>query len=96
MIQITFKGKRKGGDEWLEGDLNHIDGAVYIFDRREGTGYELNSPDFFGVEPETVGIVQGCRNCGMEDCESKVERKFEGTRLSSFRIGYCDKWEAKQ
>jgi len=96
MIQITFKGKRKGGDEWLEGDLNHIDGAVYIFDRHEGTDYELNSPDFFEVEPETVAIVQGCENCKKNTYELSCNIQKALWLEDLTPITYCTAWEAKQ
>lgn len=50
--EILFGGKRKGvGNEWIYGDLNHIDGSVYIFDRNN----TYNSPDWYEVIPETVG-----------------------------------------
>lgn len=54
---IKFRGKRKGGEEWIIGDLNNIDGLVYIFDRSENA--PTNSPDWFEVEPDTVGQFTG-------------------------------------
>ena len=51
--EILFRGIRKGTNEFLFGDLNHIDGGVYIFPRSEDG--DLNSPDFYEVVPETVG-----------------------------------------
>lgn len=57
MREIEFRGKRTGGTEWLYGDLNQIDGKVFIMDRRPET--PLNSPDWFEVDPETVGQYTG-------------------------------------
>jgi len=93
MIQISFKGKRKGGEEWLEGDLNHIDGRVYIFDRHKDTAYEYNSPDFFEVEPETVRMVQGCENCKKKEFCTQWLRTEYGSLGE--RLTYCDKWETR-
>jgi len=57
MRQIKFRGKRINGNEILIGDLNHINGLVYIFPRTEEA--PLNSPDWFQVEPESVGQFTG-------------------------------------
>src|SRR5690606_14767747 len=43
--------------QWIYGDLNHIDDKVYIFDR-DPNG-DLNSPDWYEVDPETVGQFTG-------------------------------------
>lgn len=53
MREIKFRGKRKNGEEILIGDLNHINGNVFIFPREENS--ILNSPDWFEVLPETIG-----------------------------------------
>lgn len=55
-MQVKFRGKRKGGDEWLIGDLNHIQGGVFIFPRENAP---LNSPDWFEVEPSSIGMFTG-------------------------------------
>lgn len=56
MREVKFRGKRKDkSGEWLYGDLNHIDGNVYVFPRGDNT--PLNSPDWFEVIPETVGMM---------------------------------------
>lgn len=55
--EIKFRGKRTDGNELLIGDLNHIDGAVFIFPRTDDT--PNNSPDWFEVIPETVGQFTG-------------------------------------
>ena len=53
MREIIFKAKRKHSPhEWITGDLNHIDGSVFIFPRTED--FPLNSPDWFEVNPSTV------------------------------------------
>lgn len=56
-MEILFRGWSKGGKQWVNGDLNHIDGKVYVFDRSENA--PLNSPDWFEVEPESVGMFTG-------------------------------------
>lgn len=56
--EILFRGKRKDAPhQWIAGDLNHIDGNVYIFDRDPNS--DLNSPDWYEVNPETVGQFTG-------------------------------------
>lgn len=57
MREIKVRGRRKYGSEWLIGDLNHIDGQVFVFPRTDDT--PLNSPDWFEVDPETVGQFTG-------------------------------------
>lgn len=56
-MQVKFRGKRAGGDEWLIGDLNHIFGKVFIYPREEDA--PLNSPDWFEVEPSSIGMFAG-------------------------------------
>ena len=60
MRTIKFRGKRKHGGEWLIGDLNHIDGQVFVFPRTDDT--PLNSPDWFEVDPKTVGQYVGIKD----------------------------------
>ena len=58
MREIKFRGKRKGEpNEWLFGDLNQIDGHVFIFPRKIGSF--TNSYDYYEVIPETVGEFTG-------------------------------------
>lgn len=64
MREIKFRGKRKHGSEWLIGDLNHIDGQVFVFPRTDDT--PLNSPDWFEVDPKTV-----CQYVGIKDKDGK-------------------------
>ena len=53
MREIIFKAKWKHSPhEWITGDLNHIEGSVFIFPRTED--FPLNSPDWFEVNPSTV------------------------------------------
>jgi hypothetical protein len=58
--EILFKGITKSSKEWISGDLNHIEGSVFIFPRAED--FPLNSPDWFEVIPETV-----CQYVGLND-----------------------------
>jgi uncharacterized phage protein (TIGR01671 family) len=60
MREIKFRGKRKNGTEILIGDLNHINGKVYILPRTKDT--PLNSPDWFEVDEETVGQYTGLKD----------------------------------
>lgn len=87
--EIKFRGKRKGeGGEWLVGDLNHIEGGVYIFPRTEDT--PLNSPDWFEVIPESIGQFTGRVDGGIEIyendwCEAKFRTK-EGVQVIQGKI----------
>lgn len=61
MREIKFRGKRKGEPhEWLIGDLHHFDGSVYIFPTSDEK--ELNSADWYEVNPETVGQYTGLKD----------------------------------
>lgn len=53
---IQFKAQRKGDTEILIGDLNHIDGLMFVFPRHEGPG-TTNSPDYYEVDPATVQML---------------------------------------
>jgi len=55
-MQVKFRGKRKGGNEWLIGDLNHVNGGTYIIPTEDAP---LNSPDWFEVEPSSIGMFTG-------------------------------------
>lgn len=55
-MQVKFRGKRKRGSEWLIGDLIHTDGNVFIFPHENAP---FNSPDWFEVEPSSVGMFTG-------------------------------------
>ena len=48
--EILFRGKRIDNGEWVEGDLVHRNGKIYVFPQ-DG----LNSADRYEVIPETVG-----------------------------------------
>ena len=56
-MEYLFRGIGKNSNQWLKGDLNYIDGGVYIFDRSDDG--DLNSPDRYEVIPETVGMFTG-------------------------------------
>jgi len=51
-MEYLFRGIRKNSNQWLVGDLNYIDGGVYIFDRSDDG--DLNSPDWYEVDSNTV------------------------------------------
>lgn len=57
MRKILFRGRKKNGTEWFEGDLSYL-----VHDKREcyifpPNGY--NSPDCYEVAPATVGQFTG-------------------------------------
>ena len=53
MREILFRGKKQNG-EWLHGDLVHYGDKILIFSENA-----QNSPDYYEVEPETVGQFTG-------------------------------------
>lgn len=54
MREIIFRGRKKFSNEWFYGDLIRIDGDVYVFPLDS-----TNSPDYYEVDPETVGQYTG-------------------------------------
>ena len=53
MREILFRGKKQNG-EWLQGDLVNYGDKILIFSENA-----QNSPDYYEVEPETVGQFTG-------------------------------------
>jgi len=79
MRDIRFRGRRKSGSEWIVGDLNHINGLTYIFDRSATA--PLNSPDWYEVDPETVGQFVGLKDKNEKDIfEGDIFRVEEDER----------------
>lgn len=57
MRQIKFRGRQKFGEKkWITGDFTRINGEYYIWPEDDN---ELNSPDNYEVDPETVGQLIG-------------------------------------
>jgi uncharacterized phage protein (TIGR01671 family) len=53
MREILFRGQKQNG-EWLHGDLVHYGEKILIFSENA-----QNSPDYYEVDPETVGQFTG-------------------------------------
>jgi hypothetical protein len=51
--RYLFRGKKQNG-EWLQGDLVHYGDKILVFSENA-----QNSPDYYEVEPETVGQFTG-------------------------------------
>lgn len=93
--EIKFRGKRVGGEGWLYGDLNHIDGKVYIFDRSDNA--PTNSPDWFEVSAETVGQYIGVkgkedRDLYEDDIVSAWSQGFNGKFVIKMRLSGSSTW----
>lgn len=60
MREIKFRGKRKNGNEIFIGDLvRTCNGAIHIFPHDDSG---LNSPDFYEVDPNTIGQFTGLKD----------------------------------
>jgi len=55
-MQVKFRAKTKDHNRWVIGDLHHVDGEQYVFPHDPN---ELNSPDHYVIQPETLGMFTG-------------------------------------
>ncbi len=85
MREILFRGRTLIETKWVVGDLSrvvHDDGRCYVF---PADGYD--SPDFYEVDPETVGEYTGLT----DDNGAKI---FEGDLIEydskTFEMKYID------
>lgn len=62
MREIKFRAIRKGSKEFLFGDLVHNCEGDAIFPRVLDDNALLNSPDYYTINPETIGQFTGLRD----------------------------------
>lgn len=86
MREIKFRGKRKNGTEWLVGDfVRTCNGGPCIFSNDESL-LVFHSPDWFEVDPETVGQFIGLKDIKGKDI-------FEGDLIAEVnKMEELDKW----
>ena len=81
--ELFFRGRQKGGKEWLEGDLSYL-----VHDKREcyifpPDGYD--SPDNYEVDPATVGQYVGRVIRGVKLFDGDLLRRDDG---KVFRVAW--------
>ena len=79
MREILFRGKKQNG-EWLRGDLVHYGDKILIFSENA-----QNSPDYYEVEPETVGQFTGLTD---KNGVKIFEGDFFNVEMFKIDIGY--------
>ena len=72
MREILFRGKKQNG-EWLHGDLVHYGDKILIFSENA-----QNSPDYYEVNPETVGQFTGKHDINSKMIFEKDQIKWAG------------------
>ena len=86
MSKILFRGKRTDNDEWIKGFYVHLHDDKGHESHRIYTGYAETDcgdyyPDWFEVDPETVGQYTG--HTGM-----KRKEIFEGDIVQRYKTGF--------
>lgn len=80
-MNITFRGFRKDGKGQLIGDLNHIDGKVYVFPR---DGSSVDSYDAYEIHPESLGMAVGLQDKNGKQIFGSIDGNNGGSVMFMF------------